>query len=143
MKVELSFSELQEMVENKTGKKVLFSQVDGSTLNVAYPMSVHIPIIGNVTKTVSMKLNINMVSNTHLAVACDGDQAVNVMLMGALKFIEDDPKFKFVEIKENHRLILHLEQLEPLKDVFSKVDIQAIEVIEYGFNVTCKLKEIF
>jgi len=142
MKIELSFSETEKMIESKTDKKIQLSHVDDSTIKVVFPTSIHVPFVRNITKNISMNLSVDMKGTNILALVYDGGIAVNGVFTGALNLIEDEPKFNFVEKADNHQLYLHLDQLEQLRDLLTKVDIESINVIESGFSITCKLKEI-
>lgn len=142
MKVEITFSELQEIIKQKIGKSPVFCKVDDKSFKAGFPLAIKVPFVGEIQKNVSLNFEVQMMENTTLTLSYDGGLAVNAMFGGALKFIEDDEKFHFVEKNKDRQLLVHLKQIEKLKDVFDKVDIQEIKVEETGFCVTCKIKDV-
>jgi hypothetical protein len=142
MEILITFPEIQELIKNKTGKETIFSMVDSKTIKVTYPINVKIPLLGQITKDVSLNVSIDEISGTDIRMTYDCGMAIEMMISGALKFIKEDPRLNFVGIGNSKQIILKLGEIDKIKSAFEKVEIEVINVAEAGIGAVCRLKDI-
>lgn len=54
MKLQITYNELQTLIQKKTGKAVRFQKAeDGNTVQVTYTVEVDVPLIGKISKDVA------------------------------------------------------------------------------------------
>ncbi len=142
MEILITFPEIQELIKKKTDKDIILNMVDNKTIKITYSFSVKIPLLGKVKKDISLNVSIEDINGTNVCLAYDYSLSIDMMISGAQRFIQEDSRLNFVEFRDTKQILLKLGKIEQLKTVFDKVDIQSVSVMETGFRMACKLKDI-
>lgn len=142
MKVLISFSEIQEIINKKIGKDVTLSRVDDKTINASCTIVIRIPVLGRIKKDITLDVSIEEIIGTDVHMTYNCGMAFGMMIAGALSFIKEDPRLSFVEIGDSRQITLKLDKMEKVKSVFDKVEIQSVNVTDSGVEAVCKLKDI-
>lgn len=142
MNIQIAFSEIQEIIEKKTGKEISLSMVNKNTIRASYTLSVKVPMLGLIDKNVNLDVTINKIDGTDINMTYDCGLGMSLIIGGALKLLKEDPRLNFIEVGDSKQLRLKLGEIENIRNVFEKVAVQSIGVVETGIETVCKLKEI-
>lgn len=143
MKIQLSFPEVQKVIKNKTGKDIAMRMVSDDTIGITYTISIKVPLIGKIEKNVNLDVSIKGIKGTdvYMSYDCSGI-GMGMIIAGALKMLKEDPRLNFIESGEDKQIILKLGEMEKIRSIFDKVDIQSIKIADSGIETICKLKNI-
>ena len=135
MKASISFPELQNLIKEKANQPVSFSFVDGKTLRVTYPLN-----LGFIKKDITANLIIKELSGNDLLLKLDAGLGSDTMLNTVLGLLKGKIPEGLLEKKPESHLLLHLDQIEQMKAVLDKVNINDIHVLSEGLEVEGGLK---
>ena len=131
MKVSVSFDELQKVAnENLNTGALSFAQVDAKTVRVTYKMFL----------TVTIELRIEDIVGRDLMLSYSGGAAAGMAVNGLLNLVKDKPELAFVEAGCDNRLILHLDQIEKVRPIFEKVDLEDITFLNDAVEVFGRMR---
>ena len=131
MKVSVSFDELQKVAnENLNTGALSFAQVDAKTVRVTYKMFL----------TVTIELRIEDIVGRDLMLSYSGGAAAGMAVNGLLGLVKDKPELAFVEAGCDNRLILHLDQIEKVRPIFEKVDLEDITFLNDAVEVFGRMR---
>jgi len=142
MKILITFPEIQEIIKNKTGKDITLSMAKDNTVRILYTLAVKVPFIGNVEKDIALNVSIKEIKGTDIYMSYDCGMGMSLMISEALKMLKEDPRLGFIEVGKDKQMVLKLGEMENIKSVFDKIDLQSISVTNSGIGAICKLKEI-
>lgn len=134
MKLIVPFNEIKNIIDEKVKQPISFEYVNDHTLRVNYELNLFIT-----TQKIGADLEIKGISGSDLFLgyANDTDQ---MMVGSALKMLGKKIPEGLLEEKEGGNLILHLDKIEQMKQVFEKIDIQKILVLNEGIDIEGQLK---
>lgn len=137
MEVKINYTELQDYILNKFGKKVEVSYANFSTITVSTKVSV----LG-FSKNIGIDLAIEKIENSVLYVSYGGKMGIELLVSPAISFLKHlvPEKAGFVEETAGHKLAINLAMLDELKNVLDKVELREIRFDETSINVVAKLK---
>ena len=131
MKVSVSFDELQKVAnENLNTGALSFAQVDAKTVRVTYKMFL----------TVTIELRIEDIVGRDLMLSYSGGAAAGLAVNGLLGLVKDKPELAFVEAGCDNRLVLHLDQIEKVRPIFEKVDLEDITFLNDAVEVFGRMR---
>ena len=131
MKVSVSFDELQKVAnENLNTGALSFAQVDAKTVRVTYKMFL----------TVTIELRIEDIVGRDLMLSYSGGAAAGMAVNGLLGLVKDKPELAFVEAGCDNRLVLHLDQIEKVRPIFEKVDLEDITCLNDAVEVFGRMR---
>ena len=131
MKVSVSFDELQKVAnENLNTGALSFAQVDAKTVRVTYKMFL----------TVTIELRIEDIVGRDLMLSYSGGAAAGMAVNGLLGLVKDTPELAFVEAGCDNRLVLHLDQIEKVRPIFEKVDLEDITFLNDAVEVFGRMR---
>ncbi|MCF0200534.1 MAG: hypothetical protein HUK16_04065 [Bacteroidales bacterium] len=131
MKVSVSFDELQKVAnENLNTGALSFAQVDAKTVRVTYKMFL----------TVTIELRIEDIVGRDLMLSYSGGAAAGMAVNGLLGLVKDKPELAFVEAGCDNRLVLHLDQIEKVRPIFEKVDLEDITFLNDAVEVFGRMR---
>ena len=135
MKASLSFSELQDLITEKTKQPISFSFVDDKTVKVTYALN-----LGFIKKDISANLIIKELIGSDLLVQLDAGIGSDSMLTTILGLLKGKIPEGLMEKRPDSCLLLHLDKIEQVKSVFEKVDVTDLHVLTEGLEVEGALK---
>lgn len=137
MEIKINYTELEDYILSKFGKKVELSYANFSTVKVSTKVSV----LG-FSKTVGIDLAFEKIEDTGLYVSYGGALGIELLVSPAISFLKHlvPEKAGFVEETAGHKLEINLAMLDELKIVLDKVELREIRFDETSINVVAKLK---
>lgn len=137
MEVKINYTELQDYILSKFGKKVEVSYANFSTITVSAKVSV----LG-FSKNIGIDLAIEKIENSVLYVSYGGKMGIELLVSPAISFLKHlvPERAGFVEETAGHKLAINLAMLDELKNVLDKVELREIRFDETSINVVAKLK---
>ena len=136
MKASISFPEIQNLLAEKTQQAVSFAFVDPKTVKVTYPLN-----LGLIKKDISANLIIKELTGSDLLLKLDAGLGSDTMLATVLSLLKDKIPSGLMEKRPESQLLLHLGQIEQVKNVFEKVDVTDLHVLNEGLEVEGNLKK--
>lgn len=125
MILQIPISEAVELIKQKSGKMLMLKVVNEDTITIGYEITVKMPIIGNVSKNVSIDVTIDKVEKEdvflHYSVAMHGG---DVIVSSLLSLFAND--IRIVEKCDNNGLVLHLCEIEQARKALDYVEIKSI-----------------
>lgn len=137
MEIRINYTELQDYILSKFGKKVEVSYANFSTITVSTKVSV----LG-FSKNIGIDLAIEKIENSVLYVSYGGKMGIELLVSPAISFLKHlvPERAGFVEETAGHKLAINLAMLDELKNVLDKVELREIRFDETSINVVAKLK---
>lgn len=137
MEVKINYTELQDYILSKFGKKVEVSYANFSTITVSTKVSV----LG-FSKNIGIDLAIEKIENSVLYVSYGGKMGIELLVSPAISFLKHlvPERAGFVEETAGHKLAINLAMLDELKNVLDKVELREIRFDETSINVVATLK---
>jgi len=135
MKASISFSEIENLLTEKTQQAVAFAFVNDKTVKVSYPLN-----FGFIKKDISANLIIKELTGSDLLLQLDAGFGSDTMLTTVLGLLKGKVPEGLIEKRPDSHLLLHLEQIEQLQSVFEKVDVVDLHVLTEGLEVEGALK---
>lgn len=137
MEVKINYTELQDYILSKFGKKVEVSYANFSTITV----STRVSVLG-FSKNIGIDLAIEKIENSVLYVSYGGKMGIELLVSPAISFLKHlvPERAGFVEETAGHKLAINLAMLDELKNVLDKVELREIRFDETSINVVAKLK---
>ena len=134
MKLIVPFNEIKKIIDEKVKQPISFEFVNEHTLRVNYELNLFIT-----TQKIGADLEIKGLSGSDLFLgyANSNDQ---MMVGTALKMVGNKIPEGLLEEKEGGNLTLHLDKIDQMKQVFDKIDIQKILVLDEGIDIEGQLK---
>lgn len=137
MEVKINYTELQDYILSKFGKKVEVSYANFSTITVSTKVSV----LG-FSKNIGIDLAIEKIENSVLYVSYGGKMGIELLVSPAISFLKHlvPERAGFVEETAGHKLAINLAMLDELENVLDKVELREICFDETSINVVAALK---
>ncbi|MBO4851645.1 MAG: hypothetical protein J5529_12215 [Prevotella sp.] len=139
MTLQLPVTEAMTLIKQNSGQDVSLRVVNENTINVGYPIQVNVPILGHVSKKVSLDLIVDKVADKdvflHYATGVFGGDTLLDMVLKAIPVLS---KTKALERQDSGGLILHLNEIKWVKDSLKKIEIKSLkfanDTIAVGFS---------
>lgn len=139
MKLLITYTELQTLISQKTGKEIRLQKAEGdNTVKVTYIVRIDMPIIGKVSKDIEGEIKINGIQNMTLDFSYSLPMGLDLAAKGVKTFlgeqIESSQVMKWGE-KENQVFLfvdklaekLHVNNVERMKQYIQLTDLQAVK----------------
>lgn len=130
MKASLSFSELQDLITEKTKQPISFSFVDDKTVRVTYALN-----LGFIKKDISANLIIKELIGSDLLLQITAGMGTDTLIATALNLLKGKIPSSLIEKRPDSHLLLHLDQIEQVKAVIEKIDVTNLHVLSEGLEV--------
>lgn len=135
MKASISFPELQSLIKEKANQSIAFSFVDGKTVRLTYPLN-----LAFIKKDISANLIIKELVGSDLLLQLSAGIGTDTMLTTLLNLVKGKIPEGLLEKRPDSHILLHLDQIEQLKSVFEKIQVNDIYVLNEGLEVEGALK---
>ena len=139
MKLLITYTELQILISQKTGKEIHLQKAGGeNTVKVTYIVRIDVPLIGKVSKDIEGEIKINGIQNMTLDFSYSLPMGLDLAAKGVKTFlweqIESSQVMKWGE-KENQVFLfvdklaekLHVNNVEKMKQYIQLTDLQAVK----------------
>ena len=135
MKASISFPEIQKLITAKAQQSISLSFVDEKTICVTYPLN-----LGFIKKDISANLIIKELTGSDLLLQLDAGLGSDAMLGTVLSLVKGKIPEGLMEKRPDSHLLLHLGQIEQVKSVFEKVNVNDLHVLNEGIELEGELK---
>ena len=135
MKASISFPELQNIIAEKAKQQIAFAFVDGKTMRVTYPFN-----LGFIKKDISANIIIKELIGSDLLVKMDAGLGTDTMITTVLSLLKGKIPEGLLEKRPDNQLLVHLGQIENIRNLFEKIDITDLHVLNEGLEAEGNLK---
>lgn len=140
MVLKIPMSEAVGIIRQKTGMPIAMKVISGDTVNVGCEVTVKIPIVGKVTKTIGVDIIIDMVKDYdvffHYSSGLPGADKIIDKLMDYIPHLKDN---SVVEKLGNGNMTAHLKEIPQMKEALEKIEIASVafgdDAIIVGFKL--------
>lgn len=139
MKLQITYNELQTLINKKTGKAVRFQKSeDENAVEVTYTVEVDVPLIGKISKDVAGIIKFNGITDTVLDVTYSLSMGLELVAKGIKTFLgEQIERTQLMEWgeKENQVLLfvdkiaekLHVNNVDKITEYIRITEVRAAE----------------
>ena len=122
MDITISFSELKEIIAEKTNNKVdidlCFVQRD--KIKISYKPIPFLPAVG-------INIKIDYMDNSKICLSYDAGNAIDMVIKGLVAFLDDNIPKEIVELDtSNQSVSIHLDSIEQLQKPLEMMEIQDV-----------------
>ena len=145
MKIELTFTELNEIIKARSGKDLQFGFIDAGTCSVATTMPM--PVI-NRPMSVKFNLTIEKIEGASAYIRLGGMPGIEMMAGAAISMLQSGGASGlvkglpegFVEKGQGGQFILHLDKNERMQKLLASIDLNAITFSPESLAITGGMK---
>lgn len=114
------------IIKEKTGKQLILKYVSNDTVRVGYDIQVKIPFLGTKSKTINLDVTLDEIKGSDLYLHYSTQMPVgDVLMSGLTSFIPSIHESDVVEASGTS-VIVHLDNVDKLKDVLDKIMLNCI-----------------
>lgn len=140
MILKIPMTEAVGIIRQKTGMPIAMKIVNDDTVNVGYEVTVKIPIVGKVTKTIGVDIIVDMVKDHdvffHYSSGLPGADKIIDKLMDYIPHLKDN---NAVEKLRNGNMTAHLKEIPQMKEALEKIEIASVAFGDDEITVGFKL----
>lgn len=122
MNITISFSELKEIIAEKTNNKIDLDlcYVQRDTIKISYKPIPFLPAIG-------INVKIDEIDNSKICLSYDAGNAIDMVIKGLVAFLDDNIPKEIVELDTfNQSVSIHLDSIEQLQKPLEMMEIQDV-----------------
>lgn len=137
MELRIGYAEAAGMVANAVGREVELHYCAADEVAVAVEVKVLFA-----TKLVSVNLKVERVDGNNVICSYSGAFGVGALIKGALAFLKGmfPEVVKMVDVGDDGRLVLHLDEVEQLENALAMITLQGISFSPDTINVSFSMK---
>lgn len=137
MEVRIKYTEIQEFILNNFHKEVGLTYVDPSTVSVSTKIKVFAFV-----KNVGVDLKVEKLEGSILHLVYSGKLGIELLISPAISFLKRlvPEKTNLISQGTGSRVFVNLAEIDQLKAVLDKVELQSISFDENHFIVEAALK---
>lgn len=137
MEVRIKYTEIQEFILNNFHKEVGLTYVDPSTVSVSTKIKVFAFV-----KNVGVDLKVEKLEGSKLPLVYSGKLGIELLISPAISFLKRlvPEKTNLISQGTGNRVFVNLAEIEQLKAVLDKVELQSISFDETHVIVEAGLK---
>ncbi len=135
MNLNISFSELKEIIAKKTDNKLDLDLccVQSDTIKISYKPIPFLPAVG-------INIRINYIDNSKICLSYDAGNAIDMVIKGLVAFLDNNIPEDIVELDTNNQSVsIHLDNIEQLQKPLEMMKIQDVWFEENGVCAKIKL----
>lgn len=122
MQFRLTYSEVQQMINSKTGKELPMCFGGPHTLRITHK----VPLMGSV----GLDITVESIKGTDIILSFGGGAAIEYMLRAALNQAKNQPGGDMVQMLGGNQLMLSLGKNPNTAQMFERIDLQDIHFDE-------------
>ena len=84
MKAIIDFSEIHSLIKSKTGREVVLSAISERTVRTEAKMSVKVPFIGKIEKTIGVEVTMERIDGQDVYLRYDSGMGTDMIIGGVL-----------------------------------------------------------
>lgn len=137
MEVRIKYTEIQEFILNNFHKEVVLTYVDPSTVSVSTKIKVFAFV-----KNVGVDLKVEKLEGSKLPLVYSGKFRIELLISPAISFLKKlvPEKTNLISQGTGNRVFVNLAEIDQLKAVLDKVELQSISFDETHVIVEAGLK---
>lgn len=137
MEVRIKYTEIQEFILNNFHKEVVLTYVDPSTVSVSTKIKVFAFV-----KNVGVDLKVEKLEGSKLPLVYSGKFGIELLISPAISFLKKlvPEKTNLISQGTGNRVFVNLAEIDQLKAVLDKVELQSISFDETHVIVEADLK---
>lgn len=137
MEVRIKYTEIQEFILNNFHKEVVLTYVDPSTVSVSTKIKVFAFV-----KNVGVDLKVEKLEGSKLPLVYSGKFGIELLISPAISFLKKlvPEKTNLISQGTGNRVFVNLAEIDQLKAVLDKVELQSISFDETHVIVEAGLK---
>lgn len=137
MEVRIKYTEIQEFILNNFHKEVVLTYVDPSTVSVSTKIKVFAFV-----KNVGVDLQVEKLEGSILHLVYSGKLGIELLISPAISFLKRlvPEKTNLISQGTGNRVFVNLAEIDKLKAVLDKVELQSISFDETHVIVEAGLK---
>ena len=141
MRLQIPYNEFEQLLseyfQQKMIRQIKLAYVDESTIQVSAVVKIKLKV-AEATIPVKEKVSVKMVADSDITLTHAG-MAFDLKWEQVLELCEDVVK-DMLEVQDNNTLLVHLDKIDKLNNVFKKVEIQSINFEPDYINLCFVLK---
>ena len=137
MEVRIKYTEIQEFILNNFHKEVVLTYVDPSTVSVSTKIKVFAFV-----KNVGVDLKVEKLEGSKLPLVYSGKLGIELLISPAISFLKRlvPEKTNLISQGTGNKVFVNLAEIDQLKAVLDKVELQSISFDETHVIVEASLK---
>ena len=137
MEVRIKYTEIQEFILNNFHKEVVLTYVDPSTVSVSTKIKVFAFV-----KNVGVDLKVEKLEGSKLPLVYSGKLGIELLISPAISFLKRlvPEKTNLISQGTGNKVFVNLAEIDKLKAVLDKVELQSISFDETHVIVEAGLK---
>lgn len=122
MQFNLSYTEIEQLIVNKTGKELPLAYGGPHTLRISYK----VPLMG----FVGLDINVDRINGSDIFLSYSGGAGIEFMVRTALGQVKKQQGGELIEILDGNKLLLSLGKSEQLAPIFERIEVKDIHFDE-------------
>lgn len=122
MQFRLTFDEIADLIQKKTGKELPLMYGGPHTVRISYK----VPLMG----PVGLDINVDRIEGSDIHLSYGGGKAIEYMVRMAFKQFEGRPEAEILQLLDDNRLVLMLGKNPQLAQIFDRITLQDIHFDE-------------
>ena len=142
MRLQIPYNEFEQLLskyfQQQLIRQIKLAYVDESTIQVSAVVKIKLKV-AEATIPVKEKVSVKKVDGSDVTLTYQAEMAIDLKEERILEFYEDVVK-DILEVQDNNTLLVHLDKIDKLNNVFKKVEIQSINFEPDYINLCFVLK---
>lgn len=136
MQLNVTFTEIQDLIKRKAQKEVRLSAIDSRTLSVSIDIS--LPLIGK--KEVRVQLKLEEINNQYALLSYNNGMGVDLVITAILKYLEMQSNVSYVQGLPDNRIKIQLNQIPQAQSALKAIDVHTLTfekenaILEFGIK---------
>ena len=125
MKLQISYNELEAFVLERYGQQVKLGFTNENTISITKKIFI---------KDATVNVSVNKIAGNVILLSYQAGFGIEWIIKGSLMWFKETLS-GFVEEQEDNKLLLHLDRIKQLNNIFEKIEIKAVNFDNQNVNV--------
>ncbi len=125
MELRLTFSEIGDMIEKKTGRRLPIMYSGPHSVRISYDVNVLFK-----TSSVGLDLTVERVQGSDILLSYDGGAGIDFMVRQALNMAKSRPGGELIELVDGNRILLALSKNQQAGSLLDHIELRDIRFDE-------------
>lgn len=143
MTLQLPVSEAMSLIKQNSGQTINLRVVNENTINVGYLITVKVPVLGQVSRNVSLDLIVDEVADKdlylHYATGVFGVDTLLDMMLSAIPVLS---KTTALQKQKDGGLVVHLNEIKWVKDSLKQIELKSLKFANDTISVGFSAREV-